>query len=119
MFFLTIWEMALFGIFMLDLADDMIWDQLKFDIFQYDVSRAWAVIILYSFSFLCGKVRLQYFFLLIFYLVLGSAYIFTETDMHSTINYLKFPVLFLVAIFSPSHDLEVTGKYGVGCKEFR
>ncbi|CAI2367762.1 unnamed protein product [Moneuplotes crassus] len=117
MFFLTIWEILLFLIFFIDLADDAIWHHTKFDIFQWDVARVWTVIAIYLSGVILGKVRLHCFFYLVFYLIIGSAYVFTETTFDQPIFYGKIFTLFMIALFSPTYDLEVTGKYGVGHRD--
>ena len=119
MMFLTVWELALFCIFMIELADDFIWIHTKFDIYQYDLTRVSIVFAIYFSGLVLGKVRFHWVFILLLYILIGSAYIFVDYDFVKVINCFKIVVLFFVATLSPSHDYKTNGPYGVGYREFK
>ena len=112
-------EVSTLLIFRIELADDFIWIHTKFDIYQYDLTRVSIVFAIYFSGLFLDKVRFYWAFIFLLYVVIGSAYVFTDIDLHKAIYYFKICVLFFGATLSPSNDNQTNGPYGVGYREFK
>lgn len=121
MYFFISWiEVALFLLLMSDMCDDLLYDTLKFDIFQYDVTRVSIALPTYLIGLYFGRVRIGYLFVFIFYLLLGSNYtVLPDADLKYPLLVTKIIAFAIVATSSISHHYQVNGPYGVGYREFK